>query len=667
MVLTIALPVWGAITLHVGYYENPPLVFTGEDGPAGLYVDLLTAVAEETGWDLQFVHCEWEECLAALERGELDLLCAIAYTEDRASRFDFTRETVLSNWGQVYARPGLGISSPLDLAGLRLAGVPEDVYFSSFLALLAKLDVRVTLVPSADYEDALWKVERGLADVAIVARLFGEVHAREFRVEKSTVLCCPVELRLAAPKGAHPEILATLDRYFGSWKGDPDSPYWQALDRWLGAPAPRLRFPHWLWPALAALAGIAALLASFAALLRVQVRRRTRELEIERNFIASVFQTQAALVVVLDPEGRIVTWNRACEALTGYTLAEVQGKPVWELIPADEVPQVRRVFDDLKRTGFPNRFRNHWLTKRGEKRLVDWSNNVVRGQRGKIEYLVGTGIDVTELHRTQAELAESESRLRAVLEHAEIGIAFTDERGKVVAWNRKMAELTGIPPGEAVGETIWDLQYRLLPREERTPERYHVLREQLLEFLRTGQSPWAGQPLERTHTGPDGETLFLRELVFAFPTAAGFRLTSLTWDVTGEREASRALAESEARYRAVFQEAGEGIFLLEGDKFVDVNPAGARLFGAGRDEVVGTHPWDWSPQLQPDGSPSKRAALAWVGRAMAGEVQRFRWTHRRKDGTCFPVEVTLTPVSIGGRRFLVALVRDLSQRERESD
>lgn len=661
--LTIALPVWGAITLHVGYYENPPLVFTGKDGPAGLYVDLLTAVAEETGWDLQFVHCEWEGCLAALERGELDILCAIAYTEARASRFDFTGETVLSNWGQVYARPGLGISSPLDLVGLRLTGVSEDVYLSSFLALLAKLDVRVALVSAADYEDALWKVERGLADVAIVARLFGEVHAWEFKVEKSSILCCPVELRLAAPKGAHPEILATLDRYLESWKADPDSPYWQALDRWLGAPAPRLRIPQWLWLALATLAGIAAVLTSFAVLLRVQVRRRTRELEAERKFIDTIINTQPALVVVLDGEGRITYWNKACELLTGYTLAELKGKPVWQLIPQDELPQVKRVFNELKGTGTPSRHRNHWLTRSGDKRLIDWSNAVIPSRSGGIEYVVGAGVDVTALEQAQDELRESEARLWALLKHAEIGVAFTDENGKVVLWNDKLAELTGISPEEALGEMIWDLQYRLLPPEEHTPERYHSLREGLIAFLKTGEAPWAGKTLEREYVRPDGRRLVLRGTTFSFPTARGFGLASLTWDVTEEREAQRALAESEERYRAVFEAAGDGVFLMAGDVFVDVNPAGATLLGATVDEIVGTHPWDWSPQSQPDGRPSKDAALSWIGGAMAGKVQRFPWLHRRKDGTTFPAEVTLTPVVIGGRRYLIALVRDVSGRK----
>ena len=655
----LGLLVRGAV--RVGYYEDPPLVFSGRDGPQGLYVDLLSAVATAEGWELEYVPCQWPECLLALERGDIDLLPAIAYTEERATRYDFTSETVVANWGQLYVRPGAAVESPLDLEGLRLAGVSEDVYFASFLSLLEKLGVEVKQVPAVDYQDVLAKVEAGEADAGIVARLFGRLHARNYRLVDSPVLCCPVELRMAAPRGLHPELLATLDAYLSRWKADPGSIYFRALDRWLGALTPQSGLPRWLWTFLAALVGGVTLMTLFVVLLRIQVRRRTRELAAERELIDTILNTQATLVVLLDMGGRIVMWNKACERLTRYHLNEVAGKPFWEFVPPEEKDWARGAFANLEGGKLPGHFRTHWRSKGGEDKLIEWDNSVIRGPGGRAEYLVVTGVDITELVTIEGALGESEARLRAVLEQVGIGIFFTDERGRVVLWNRMLAELTGVPEEEAVGEMVWDMQYQLLPEAERTPERYRELKRELLEALATGRPP-SSQSRDWEYTKQDGRRLQLRGTTFVIPTPHGRALGTVIRDVTEENEARRRLAESEARYRAVFEGAGDAVLLLQGDRFLDVNPAGEKLFGADREEIVGTTPWHWSPPRQPDGRPSQEAALERIGRAMGGELQRFKWTHLRRDGTEILTEVTLSPIAVQGKRLILALVRDIPPR-----
>ena len=59
----------------VGLYENPPKIFTTETGePAGLFVEIIEAVARAEGWRLAYVPCNWNECLTRLENGEIDLM-----------------------------------------------------------------------------------------------------------------------------------------------------------------------------------------------------------------------------------------------------------------------------------------------------------------------------------------------------------------------------------------------------------------------------------------------------------------------------------------------------------------------------------------------------------------------------------------------------------------
>jgi len=141
---------------------------------------------------------------------------------------------------------------------------------------------------------------------------------------------------------------------------------------------------------------------------RDATQRRQAEMELrrERNYTASILDTAAALVVVLDSGGRIVRFNRFCETLTGYDFEEVKGKCVWDLFVApEELEAVKGVFARLLDGVFPSNHENHWLTKHGSRRLISWSNTVLTGDDGSIEYVVGIGIDITALKEGRASAA----------------------------------------------------------------------------------------------------------------------------------------------------------------------------------------------------------------------------------------------------------------------
>ncbi len=89
---------------RVGVYDNPPKVFTTQDGfSTGLYPQLLNAIAKERDWSIEYVNGTWQECLDRLEAGKIDLVVDIAKTIEREKIFDFTIEPVVTNWGVVYA------------------------------------------------------------------------------------------------------------------------------------------------------------------------------------------------------------------------------------------------------------------------------------------------------------------------------------------------------------------------------------------------------------------------------------------------------------------------------------------------------------------------------------------------------------------------------------
>jgi PAS domain S-box-containing protein len=187
------------------------------------------------------------------------------------------------------------------------------------------------------------------------------------------------------------------------------------------------------------------------------------------------FEAVGALVVVLDVDDRIVHWNRTCSDMTGYSLAEVRGRRLWEfLLVPEEVEPVRVVLATLRTAQRPSRFANHWVTKTGERRWIAWSNTVTTGPDGSPRYSITTGIDQTESEQAEAAtrdlreanqqmvmatiraheqteeaemaralLAESERELREIAEFREmfIGILGHDLRNPIAAINITAARM----------------------------------------------------------------------------------------------------------------------------------------------------------------------------------------------------------------------------------
>jgi PAS domain S-box-containing protein len=148
-----------------------------------------------------------------------------------------------------------------------------------------------------------------------------------------------------------------------------------------------------------------------------ELREANEALERERNFSAAVLDTAGALVVVMDREGRIVRFNQACERTTGWDAEEVRGRPVWEVfVPSEDEEGVKAVFRDLTEGQFPRDHENVWLTRTGERRLIRWSNTALTDGDDQIDYVVATGIDVTERRRAERRLQESHSRLEQQVE-----------------------------------------------------------------------------------------------------------------------------------------------------------------------------------------------------------------------------------------------------------
>jgi ABC-type amino acid transport substrate-binding protein len=102
MQLIIPSPARSGNHVRVGVYQNTPLTFEENGKTKGFFIDILEHIAGKEGWRIEYVHSSWPECLSNLKSGEIDLLGGIAYSETRGRIFDYTYESVITNWGQLY-------------------------------------------------------------------------------------------------------------------------------------------------------------------------------------------------------------------------------------------------------------------------------------------------------------------------------------------------------------------------------------------------------------------------------------------------------------------------------------------------------------------------------------------------------------------------------------
>jgi diguanylate cyclase (GGDEF)-like protein/PAS domain S-box-containing protein len=143
-----------------------------------------------------------------------------------------------------------------------------------------------------------------------------------------------------------------------------------------------------------------------AALLAEQERTQAA-LQHERDLMNAILGTIGALVVVLDHEGRIVSFNRACEQLSGYQFSEVQNCRFWEIFPAapEEADPVKVLVENLDARLFPMTFEHTWFTRSRDCRLITGTTTVLCDASGVVTHIIAAGLDITERKAFENQLA----------------------------------------------------------------------------------------------------------------------------------------------------------------------------------------------------------------------------------------------------------------------
>ena len=458
------------IRLRVGIYHNPPVSFIDQAAaPHGFFVDILAAVAAEAGWAIEYQSCAWDDCLRELEAGRLDLLGAIAFAPERTALFDFTRESVITEWGQIHAAPGSGIESILDLDGRRIAVLREDRHYHNLRQLIDQFGLSCRFMETADYQEVLALVDQRKCDAGLVSQFFGLHHEGRYQVKITPIVISPQKLYFAAPKGRHRDVLERIDQDLQRLKNDKASGYYQVLDRWFGIQA--RSFPHRsiFWALGAALTLLVAFLA-LSMLLKSRIRAKTRELhanntaieeeieqrkevakrlrESEEQYRSLIENIQDGVFVIQD--GRFMYVNEAFARMTGYLETELIGTAYAELVaPEDRAMVNEHHRSRLAGAAAPSEYEFRMLHQDGSRRIYVNMHVGLSRVRGEAA-AVGTVKDITEHKRAEDALRESEKRYRRMFETAVLGIFQIRTDGEILNVNPAFARMFGFPSPEAM-------------------------------------------------------------------------------------------------------------------------------------------------------------------------------------------------------------------------
>ncbi|HVP21494.1 MAG TPA: histidine kinase N-terminal 7TM domain-containing protein, partial [Anaerolineaceae bacterium] len=136
-------------------------------------------------------------------------------------------------------------------------------------------------------------------------------------------------------------------------------------------------------------------------------------------------------------------------------------------------------------------------------------------------------------------------------------------------------------------------------------------------------------------------------------------------DITPRKQAEQALAESEAKFRLIFNAALDPILLLDDtNRIIDCNPAALKIFGAAsREQVIGERHSKFSPERQLDDELSSAKADG-IHHVLASEGQaQFEWLYRRLDQAEFMAEVAVAWVPMGDKKAQLVHLRDITERK----
>ncbi len=383
--------------------------------------------------------------------------------------------------------------------------------------------------------------------------------------------------------------------------------------------------------------------------LEYQCRRAEEALRETGTRYHSIFENAVEGIFWITLDGRILAANPAAARMLGYDSPE-------ELIA--EVTDIRQIYTDLNRRdelihlmqtkGVVTDFEVQIRRKDGS---VIWTSANIQASRdesGRIVGFVGMGVDITERKQAEEKLRESEIRYRTLFEQSPDGILIIDPQTAIaIEFNEVAHRQLGYTREKFKRLRIFDYEAK---------ETFEETKAHIEKVLHEGRDDF-----ETQHRTKDGEIRNVLVTIQTIELSGRIFFHCIFRDITELRQAEEALRESEMSYRTLFEKAGDAILILEAEgeiagKIVAANKAAAGMHGYTVNKLLTLKITDLDTPEVAKETPDR------IRRSLRGEWIKEEITHRKKDGTVFPVEVSGGLIEFGNHKYILSFDRDITER-----
>ena len=374
-------------------------------------------------------------------------------------------------------------------------------------------------------------------------------------------------------------------------------------------------------------------------------------------YLDDLFNFANAPIIVWDTSFRISRFNKALETLTGRTSDEVIGSELSILLPADQIDSSMALIKSMLSGEHLEPVEIPIIHVNGTVRIVLWSLAYLYADDGTTPTAtIMQGQDITERKQAEEDLQDWKNLVEAVVENVPLMIFLKEATDlRFVIFNRAGEELVGYDREDFLGKNNLDL----FPPEQAA--NFMAKDREVLNL----ESGFVDIPEESIMTAKKGlRLLHTRKVCIRGGDGVTKYVLGISEDITDRKRTEDQLKESEAVFRRLFEDANDPILLLKDGRFTDCNVAALRLLGYdSKPKFLDQSPSDISPVRQPDGRLSEEKAAEMIESALRVGCQRFEWLHTRADRTLVPIEVTLTPITVGREVILHTHWRDITERK----
>jgi len=361
----------------------------------------------------------------------------------------------------------------------------------------------------------------------------------------------------------------------------------------------------------------------------------------------SVTEDSPGLICRFLPGGEITFVNDAYCDYFGKTRKELIGKTFLTLIPEEDRETVMANISALTVDSPTQTHEHQVIAPDGEIRWQRWTNHAMFNEQNRAVAYQSFGDDITGHKRAEEALRQSEERISGILASLADYISMIDEDMNIVFANERAKRMFG---PDLLGKKCYAAYHRRSRPCESCP---------VIETFKDGKI----HQHETAVIGADGTRFQFwctTSVVAKDKTGHPTLVVEVSRDITDRKQVEEALKDSEARFKALVDQATDAILVHDmSGRFRDVNARACKSLQFSRDELLHMNAWDVEIGY---GSPEDLKRL-WQS-MKPGEIYTANGTQRRKDGTTFPVEVTIGQINVQGETQILLFARDITDRIR---